>query len=60
MPTKIERQVQVLASRSEAGLVHCRYYPLPLTGTCGCVCENTFCVSNMPCRISEVTKKIAF
>jgi glycosyltransferase involved in cell wall biosynthesis len=26
LPTKIARQVQVLASRSEAGLVHCRYY----------------------------------
>ena len=26
LPTKIERQVQVLASCSEAGLVHCRYY----------------------------------
>ena len=26
MPTKIEHQVQVLASRPEVGLVHCRYY----------------------------------
>lgn len=26
MPTKIERQVQVLDSRPEIGLVHCRYY----------------------------------
>ncbi len=26
MPTKIERQVQVLASRPEVGLVHCRFY----------------------------------
>lgn len=26
MPTKIERQVRVLASRPEVGLVHCRFY----------------------------------
>jgi glycosyltransferase involved in cell wall biosynthesis len=26
LPTKIERQVQVLASRPEVGWVHCRYY----------------------------------
>jgi len=26
LPTKIERQVQVLASRPEVGLVHCRFY----------------------------------
>ena len=26
MPTKIERQVQVLASRPKVGLVHCRFY----------------------------------
>jgi glycosyltransferase involved in cell wall biosynthesis len=26
MPTKIERQVQMLEARPEAGLVHCRYY----------------------------------
>lgn len=32
MPTKIERQVQVLDSRPEIGLVHCRYYHIDADG----------------------------
>jgi glycosyltransferase involved in cell wall biosynthesis len=32
MPTKIERQVQVLDSRPEIGLVHCRYYHIDEDG----------------------------
>lgn len=32
MPTKIERQVQVLDSRPEVGLVHCHYYHIDENG----------------------------
>lgn len=32
MPTKIERQVQVLDARPEIGLVHCRYYQIDEDG----------------------------
>jgi tetratricopeptide (TPR) repeat protein len=32
MPAKIERQVQILDSRSEIGLVHCRYYHIDEDG----------------------------
>lgn len=32
MPTKLERQVQVLDSRPEIGVVHCRYYHIDVEG----------------------------
>ena len=32
LPTKIERQVQLLAARPEAGLVHCRFYHVDRDG----------------------------